>query len=505
MVSLSNVKISLCVLSFVVSVCATLSVDGAEGKEVVFDRAKIHALAVKETLTPIRPGVPGKVFFWNFKATSFIYAPAFEFAPVAGAKSYRFTVTTYGPKSWVMEKSAHNAALEPMWKELPVGKIRTSLLYFKNAKGRWTGSRQRPKLLEKKAGGPVARMEFAQEAGATEYRFKVEGVKTFVFEAEKPWASLGPIWKDVPAGPVILKVEGLAEKGGKVVAVSKLGRSSSRQFGKRVAFNGPYHGAAMDYIDAGTRWLRYFASRDNRFQKWLKGDPKKLGKYPCKEEISVVKGATMLAMMEKDPAKKKDYLTMARNAARTVIKGSFPDGWGLAGMPPTYGDRREGKKMSYSVVLMAYPAEAGDAYLDLYAVTKEKEFLDAAVRVADAYKKIQLPSGTWHMMMDAKTGKKMAWSKSFVVPTSPMALFSRLSLEFGLKEYRALAESTWKWVEEDMTSKFRFEGQFEDTCSRGGRPWHVSHHTARQISNYLMLNSKDNSFKIGNSIYRKFN
>ncbi|MCS6849914.1 MAG: hypothetical protein NZ700_01950, partial [Gemmataceae bacterium] len=65
---------------------------------------------------------------------------------------------------------------------------------------------------------------------------------------------------------------------------------------------------------------------------------------------------------------------MARNAARTLIKGSYPADWKLACFPPTYNKSR-GNHGEYHVVMTQYPADAGMAYLDLYQATREKEFL----------------------------------------------------------------------------------------------------------------------------------
>jgi maltose/maltodextrin transport system substrate-binding protein len=78
--------------------------------------------AEAESLVPIRPGVPGKVPFWNAYSRRFIYAPAFDFAPVRGAASYRFTATARdGEHSF--ETDVPWAPLSPIWAALPLGKV----------------------------------------------------------------------------------------------------------------------------------------------------------------------------------------------------------------------------------------------------------------------------------------------------------------------------------------------------------------------------------------------
>ena len=77
--------------------------------------------AVLESLDPIRPGVPGKTPFWNEHAQQFIWAPAFEFPSVAGAASYRFTVTSESGPVRSFETNKPWAPLTPIWMEIPAG------------------------------------------------------------------------------------------------------------------------------------------------------------------------------------------------------------------------------------------------------------------------------------------------------------------------------------------------------------------------------------------------
>ena len=56
------------------------------------DWAALNEQARRESLTVVRPGVPGKTPFWNAHAKAFIHPPAFDFKETAGAKEYRFTI-----------------------------------------------------------------------------------------------------------------------------------------------------------------------------------------------------------------------------------------------------------------------------------------------------------------------------------------------------------------------------------------------------------------------------
>ena len=54
---------------------------------------RIQAKILEVYNTPIRPGYEGRNPYWNKFAKKFMYAPAFDFKTVDGAKSYRYTVT----------------------------------------------------------------------------------------------------------------------------------------------------------------------------------------------------------------------------------------------------------------------------------------------------------------------------------------------------------------------------------------------------------------------------
>ena len=59
--------------------------------EPVATNPELRARALQETAIPVRPGVPGEQPFWNGQAVQFLYAPAFDFKEIPGAKSYRAT------------------------------------------------------------------------------------------------------------------------------------------------------------------------------------------------------------------------------------------------------------------------------------------------------------------------------------------------------------------------------------------------------------------------------
>ncbi len=80
-----------------------------------------------------RGGVNGNAF-WNIQAQAFMFCPSFDFAPLAGCKSYLFeAVDVSGAKhSFVADNSY--ALLTPIWDKLEVGQVQVCA-YALNSKG----------------------------------------------------------------------------------------------------------------------------------------------------------------------------------------------------------------------------------------------------------------------------------------------------------------------------------------------------------------------------------
>ena len=79
------------------------------------------ASVAEDYAQPVRPvGVNGQEA-WNRRSVWFMYAPTFAFTNRADAASYAFEVTdAKGARHAFVAKSA-NAALSPVWTDLPVG------------------------------------------------------------------------------------------------------------------------------------------------------------------------------------------------------------------------------------------------------------------------------------------------------------------------------------------------------------------------------------------------
>lgn len=456
-----------------------------------FDRAALHRQAIEESLRPVRPGIPGERDFWNAKARSFIYAPAFDFKPVKGAVRYRHTVTAYGTQKWSFDSPSADAPLDPVWRDLPSGRLLVERVPL-DARGNvhWPAEDLRPArwFVKSDGHGPAPSLRLEGARSAPMYRFTVWVAKELNFEANEPWAPLSPIWRDVPVGEAVVQVEGLDRSGrpaGKATIAES--RNSSprtfRRFHRKAVFAGPYHDAAADYRESAHRWLAWLAKTE--FRNFAIGHTQgRLQGYPSKFVGAAISGMTALAGMEGDAQRKEQALRTARNAAHALIAASFPTGWGLAHFPPTYADET-------STVMMQYPAYVGLAYLDLFEATGDMQMLAAAQRIADTYRRTQRADGTWPLLMDARTGERLPRSSADLLPDVVFDFLERIVNKHGLSEYRRVADATWRWILRETLTTFRFEGQFEDTGRGGDRNWNLSALPAGIIAMQLLRHRAD--------------
>lgn len=457
---------------------------------IIFDRTLLHRQAVQESLQPVHPGSPKGPPFWNIKARSFMYAPAFEFKVVPGATRYRFTATAYGTRSWSFDTVEPASTLEAIWRDLPPGRLLVERVPLDDRGNvRWSLQDLRAgRWIEKTtAAGPAPIVDLPADKPAPRYRFTAWAAKELRFEADRPWAPLGPIWKDVPVGEVVVRVEGL-DRSDKPIGFASIQESRNeasrtfRRFHRKAVFGGPYQEAAADYRESAYRWLDWLAAND--FKEWQTGGPRHKLQYPSKFVGAAVSGMTALASMERSAQRSTQDLRMAASAARALIEASFPADWGLAYFPPTYSDEAH-------AVMMKYPAMVGEAYLDLYEAGSDKGMLDAARRIADTYRKTQLPSGSWPLLMDARSGERLARSTAELVPIDVLTFVDRLVSKHGMGDYRPMAEAAWRQIQRETVASFRFEGQFEDTTRGGSSEWNLSILPACSVAVYLLKHRGD--------------
>jgi maltose/maltodextrin transport system substrate-binding protein len=308
--------------------------------------------------------------------------------------------------------------------------------------------------------------DFPETESSGEYRFSIlqQGSgDTLSFIAEKPWVPLSPVWDKVETGPVKLLVETL--NNGQVIA-----RSGEREFYRASPYRGPYHAKDMDYSESARRLFRYLYQAPYILYWETHGKPDPdygLYGYPAKMFSAVVSGMLIFSELTDDPLEKETAIRIAVNAADYLIRISEPTDKPLQYFPPTYtGPIYADMKNEYRAesladrMMLIYPAVAGQVYLDLFDATGNQKYFDAALRIAETYRKIQLENGTWHLLVYLEDGASV--SGNFVVPTGVIGFLDRISEEYGHTGFSGCASRALAWMEENLVRDFNWEGQFED-------------------------------------------
>jgi hypothetical protein len=371
----------------------------------------LQLMAAAEALQPIRPGVPGKAPFWNEQAKQFIWAPAFDFQPVARARSYRFTVTPAG-----------------------------------------------------------------------------DGTRSF--EAKKPWAPLTPVWADVPVGTASLKVEAL-DRRGKVIGVA-----GAREFRRGAVFAGPYGQPVVSYEQSGRLALEGLMA-EPFVQSWATtGRPAAeygLYRYASKVLGALMTASALYAGQSPRPADADRALEIGRRVADFLLEISCPAGSPLEYFPPTYHAARPTERENDNWTMLISPAEAGEGYLNLHDATHDPKYLAAARRIADTYRKTQLPSGTWHLKVDNRTGKPIVENE--LIPAVVISFLDRLVEQYGAADYRPTLGRAVRWMMDNPVRTFDWSAQFDDGRQR--KPYqNLSKHEACEFAGYLFRRAGKGAGKV---------
>jgi len=305
------------------------------------------------------------------------------------------------------------------------------------------------------------------------YRFVIVSEvdsSVFSFSAGHPWLPLSPVWENLHTGYVTLVVEGVDTDS------HITGIAGKRKFYRAAVFHGPYHKPVVSYTESARNGLD-FLFHTSWLQHWLTDgtpDPSYgLYCYPSKMITAVING--MILYSEMVPANRKDALLIACNAADYLIGKSEPAASLLAYFPPTYDSLHIRPDIKYDEVdvpwartmavknqgkiMLIYPAEVAEAYLNLYNKTKKKRYLDAACNIADTYARIQDDAGYWPLLVDTRTGKNPVANHANA--GGILSLFLRLRNEYHHNSWgEVIRKASVLW--EEKMKNLDFEGQFED-------------------------------------------
>ena len=322
---------------------------------------------------------------------------------------------------------------------------------------------------------------FARIDGAAKYRFTVgNAAASRTFEADRPWAPLTPVWKDLPNGTgYSATCEGL-DASGRVI-----GRSGVRRFTKTAAFaDVKLPPAARPYREAARMIYGYMTSLPAMRTLLETGKPDQT--YQHNANVSTTHAAHIEAMLgwaRLDPSEAEKALAFAKASADYLLGELEPADAPLAWWPPTYGRRplecdasKDGGARRESMVgnepaaavryrkevMLVYPAMVGTAFLHYRRAIGDggQKYLEAACGIAETYLRIRRADGSWPLKAVLATGEPVG--RSTLVPTAPMTLFGELADATGDAKWRQAADECLDWLEKGPVRTMNWDGQFED-------------------------------------------
>lgn len=315
----------------------------------------------------------------------------------------------------------------------------------------------------------VPNFDFTIVEQAQKYCFTVTDSqgKVHKFYADRPDEPLTAVWDALPVGFTTVSVTALNGKN------RILADCGSRRFYRAAPFTGNYAPAVRNYRESAVWALKYIFEQKH-IQNWRKtGQPSRsydLYCYPNKIISSVISG--MLFYAKFAPENKVAALDIAQKAADYLISISEKSGAPLEYLPPTYMWKDHSAYDFDGQIMMIYPANAGQAYMQLYKAVKVEKYRDAAARIADTYCKLQLPNGSWHLKLWQKDGSPVVPQAknpdqpppppNYCVPTEIAAFLYQMAEATGKEEYKKAADRSGVYVQKHVVAKFNWEGQFED-------------------------------------------
>jgi hypothetical protein len=281
----------------------------------------------------------------------------------------------------------------------------------------------------------------------------------YTFTADKPYCSLSPVWDKIPVGHYELQIMALDASGKENKILFR------RRFQRSAVFHGPYQEPVMSYKESAKKALAYLYNKPF-IQSWAdKIAPDTIGYHLYCYPAKIISAVTELMMnyAKLSPENHQKAMKIAVNAANYLIGISESKDAPLAYFPPTYageGDKRDtAPKRFRNQFMMIYPAQTACIYLDLYDVTKNKIYKEAALHIASTYQKLQESSGTWKLRI-WNTGKPV--TEVDCIPTVIIQFFDRLSSQYHIRRYQGLRDKAYLWIMNHPMKDFNWSGQFED-------------------------------------------
>jgi len=305
--------------------------------------------------------------------------------------------------------------------------------------------------------------DFNPVPDAKTYRFSIQPAKgePLTFAADRPTASLAPIWERLSTGKAVLTVRGLDQNG------REAGEPMTRSFHRAAVIPKSYAAPAMPWNESARTALDALVHSPDLKCWFSTGVPEEkfhLYRYPSKIIGAAAAALAIHASQSPAPADAGEALQACRRAADCLLEMCFAADHTWAFHPPTYhpakfADRMKGH-MNPANYMTNCGAEGGGYFLDVYAATKDAKYLEAAKRIAETYAKQQRDDGSWLLFVTPRDGK--AVTNNVLIPTLVIEFLERLALITKDHRFDEVRDKAVAWMMQNPVKTWNWQGQFED-------------------------------------------
>ena len=306
--------------------------------------------------------------------------------------------------------------------------------------------------------------DFDAVAGAASYQAEVRASSADGFPVAvtltdgRPTVDLSSIWEELSSSAYTLSLQALDADG------APLGEANTSYTIRRTPrFAGPYYESSFDRDDirarllAHCRWFRDSASVAPFRQSFLPGNIVAAnGKNYANRPVvggGVVSTMALLATLSEDPAERAEAIAAGEAAANWILART--------GGPHDLPD-------FYYKSMFWYTLYTGHAYLDLYQVSGNERWREAALRLSRSYARLQHESGAWPFVFNNYGGGKVGvgmrrgWDGvdprdaqwTVIGATDFLHWFGRVRTELETDDFREVETKAWNWVRDHDLQTF---------------------------------------------------
>ena len=345
--------------------------------------------------------------------------------------------------------------------------------------------------------------DFASVEGAARYRYllRQEGRVVAAFIAPTPNEDLGRIWKDVLPGECELTVLAL-DAGG-----DSLGVAGQRGFVRDFPFTPDSRGPAKGYRETALDACRFIHDMPST-RHWQDHETPDMS-YPFNAYVCKVVGATVrieCLVAREIPELREEAVRAALGAGRYLSACAQAEGTPLAGWPPTYGEAPEDGSThvakvtdnNASKMMVLEASVAGEAFLDLYDLTRDPVWLERSLAVARTYARIQYEDGSWPIRVDLATGVSLSHFRLW--PAHALKYLRRLETDYGIDTFAETRSRAERYIREVAMPRFDLSGIFEDSLWDDFPSYsNLTNFTASPYAAYLLTNPNPSEEDVRNA------